>query len=123
VASFTVEDREYELITLDQLGDMELGDLEILEEVGGLDLGTLDDPDGVPVTVKLVIALTYVSMLRSNPDATPAMARRAKAVGVVGSLAEQVANTTSNGAGRPPTTRAPSGRQRSKNASASGRGT
>jgi hypothetical protein len=123
VATFTVEDREYELITLDQLADMELGELEILEEVGGLDLATLDDPDGVPVTVKLVIALTYLSMLRSNPDATPTMARRAKAVGVVESLAEQVANTTSNGEASPPTKRAGNGHPRSKNASASGPGT
>jgi hypothetical protein len=122
VASFTVDGREYELITLDQLADMELGDLEILEEVGGLDLATLDDPDGVPVTIKLVVALTYVSMLKSNPDATLAMARKAKAVGVVESLAEQVANTTTNGAASPPTKRAASGHPRSKSASASGPG-
>jgi hypothetical protein len=70
-----------------------------------------------------VIALTYLSMLKSNPDATPEMARKAKAVGVVESLAEQVANTTANGDGRPPTGRAASGRPRSKSASDSGRGT
>lgn len=120
MATFTVDGREYELVTLDQLADMELGDLEILEEVGGLDLSTLDDPDGIPVTVKLVIALTYLSMRRSNPDATPELARQAKVIGVVGSLAEQVANT--NGAASPPTGRAPNGRRGSRSVSASGRG-
>ena len=98
-------------------------DREILEEVGGIDIASLDDPEGVNVTVKLVIALAYLSMLRTNPEATPADARRAKAVGVVGGLAEQVANTTSNGdAKRPPTGRARNGRPRSKTASASNRG-
>lgn len=112
--SFTIEGRKYELITLDNLSDMELGELEILEEVGGLNVGTISD--GVDVTVKLVLALVYISMLRSNPDATVEQARRAK-VSVLEALAEEVANDVV-----PPTVRAASGRPASKNALASSRG-
>jgi hypothetical protein len=121
--SFTIEGREYELLTLDQLPDMELGDLEILEDAGGLNVGALEDPEGVPVTVKLVIALVYISMLKSNPSATLEQARRAK-IGVLEALAEQVASDGGNGNGAgPPTGRVGSGRPRSKKHSASSRGT
>jgi len=110
--SFTIEGRDYELITLDQLPDMELGELEILEDVGGLDIAALDE--GAAVTAKLVIALVFLSMRRANPDATVEDARRAK-VSVVEALAAQIANE--DGA-VPPTPREPSGHQHSKNASA-----
>jgi hypothetical protein len=114
--SFTIEGRDYELITLDQLPDMELGDLEILTEFGKIDLEALDD---IKITMPVVIALVLISMRRTNPDATIADARRGK-ISVLTVLAEQIAN--SNGA-PPPTGRARSGRPRSKNASDSSRGT
>jgi hypothetical protein len=101
-ATFTLGDVSYGLIGLDEIKDMTLGELEILETQGGLDLNQLDD---VPVTVRLVVALVHVSMLRTNPDAEYADAKLVK-VSVLEQLSEVVANSTSDDAD-PPTEQEP----------------
>jgi hypothetical protein len=117
VSSFTVGEKTYELIRLEQLPDMELNELEVLEEVGGINLRELED---IAVTVRLVKALVYVSMRRSDPAATIEDAGHVK-LSVLNALAGEVANTNGDAAD-PPTGRGRSGRRASASASDSSPG-
>lgn len=104
MASFTVDGVEYELVSLDQMDDLMLDEVEILEEAGA----SLDDltSGDVGVTIKLVKGLVLISMRRANPDATIRDAGRVK-LSVLSALAEDVAN----GDAVPPTAPASSGSQ------------
>lgn len=65
MSSFSVGGKTYELLSLGDVANMELGDVEILERLGGLDLSTLPNP---PVTIQLAVCLVYMSIRKSEPE-------------------------------------------------------
>ena len=103
---FTVNEKAYTLISLNDLSDLELGELEILEEIGGIDL---DNLESVRITTKLMIALVWVSMLRTDPSAPLVDAKRVK-LNVLNTLAAGMEGaTTGEDAADPPTVPAANG--------------
>ena len=68
--TITVAGVEYPLLRLD---DLEGGDLELIQQETGADIGALNLGD-----VRILNALVLVVMRRQDPEATIAMARKCK---------------------------------------------
>jgi hypothetical protein len=81
MAEFTVDDVTYQMVSLDDIEQLTLGELEIIEEVGQTSLAEFAEGN---IGSKAMIALVLVAMRRVDPAATVEMARKAK----VGDLAK-----------------------------------
>lgn len=90
--SFTIEGREYELLTLDDFDDLTLDEVTVLEETAGINMSDFASKDGVSVSAKLLTGLLLISMQRVNPAATKKQAGSIK-VSVLNTLMEAVANS------------------------------